>query len=61
MFVVDINSTKPEIKKAITDLYGCTVKKINTLISFKHGDKRAFVRFKNDGEAVDLAGRIGIL
>jgi len=61
IFVVDPRSTKPEIKRAVTELYGAPIMKVNTLISFKHGYKKAFIRFKNEGDAVEIAGKAGVL
>ncbi|KAI5149449.1 large subunit ribosomal protein L23Ae [Enteropsectra breve] len=60
-FVVDTNASKPEIKKAIVELYNTPVQKINTVISFKLGVKKAYVRFEKEGEAVEIATRAGVL
>ncbi|KAI4291440.1 large subunit ribosomal protein L23Ae [Pancytospora philotis] len=61
VFIVDIKATKPEIKAAVTELYGARVKKVNTLISFKQHAKKAFVRFVEEGAAVDIASKAGVL
>lgn len=60
-FVVDVNATKPEIKSAVQELYGCKVSKVNTLNLFKQYAKKAFVKFDKDGDAVDIATRAGVL
>lgn len=60
-FIVDIRATKPQIKEAVAELYGARVKKVNTLISFKQRAKKAFVRFVEEGAAVDIASRAGVL
>ncbi|AFN83604.1 60S ribosomal protein L23A [Encephalitozoon romaleae SJ-2008] len=59
VFYVEKTSTKPEIKKAITELYGFKVKKVNTLIN-KHG-KKAYVRFDEKDAALEIASRIGAI
>lgn len=60
-FIVDLRATKPQIKEAVAKLYGAPVKRVNTLISFKQRAKKAFVRFTNEGDAVDVASRAGVL
>ncbi|CAD25735.2 60S RIBOSOMAL PROTEIN L23A (L25 in yeast) [Encephalitozoon cuniculi GB-M1] len=59
VFYVEKTSTKPEIKKAITELYGSKVKKVNTLIN-KHG-KKAYVSFADEGAALEIAAKIGTI
>ncbi|OQS54497.1 Rpl23a [Ecytonucleospora hepatopenaei] len=61
VFVVDVSATKPEIKKAVTEKYNTVVKKVNTLVKFKKHEKKAFVRFAEEGKAVEIAGQVGIL
>lgn len=61
IFVCDVESTKPEIKAAIEELYGSKVSKVNTLIMFKKFAKKAFVKFAKEGEAVEVATKAGIL
>lgn len=60
-FIVDVKATKPEIKAAVQELYGCKVSKVNTLNLFKQYAKKAFVRFEKDGDAVNIASRAGVL
>jgi len=60
-FIVDVKATQPHIKEAVVKLYGFPVQKVNTLITFKHYAKKAFVRFKDEGAAVDVASRAGVL
>ena len=57
VFYVEKMSTKPEIRDAVTKLYGSRVQKVNTLIN-KHG-KKAYVRFVDEGAALEIATRIG--
>ncbi|ADM12118.2 60S ribosomal protein L23A [Encephalitozoon intestinalis ATCC 50506] len=59
VFYVEKTSTKPEIRDAVTQLYGCKVKKVNTLIN-KHG-KKAYVRFDKEGDAIQIASKIGAI
>lgn len=61
VFVVDVKSTKPEIKKAVEELYGRKVEKVNTLNIFKQYAKKAYVKFVKEGDAVDIASRAGVL
>ena len=57
-FVVSKNATKPEIKKAIEELLGAKITKINTKITNR--GKIAIVRFAKDYSAEELGSRIGV-
>jgi len=59
-FMVDINSDKHDIKRAIQELYEVKVRDVKTLIT-PEGEKKAFVRLMPDFKASDLAVRLGIL
>jgi large subunit ribosomal protein L23 len=59
-FIVDINSDKHDIKRAIQELYEVKVRDVKTLIT-PEGEKKAFVRLMPDFKASDLAVRLGIL
>lgn len=61
IFICDVEATKPMIKAAIEELYGAKVAKVNTLIVFKRFEKKAFVKFVKDGDAVEVATKAGIL
>merc|ERR1712136_164165 len=61
VFIVDVKATKPEIKKAIAEKYNAAVSKVNTLIKFKRPEKKAFVKFVEEGAAITIAGKAGIL
>lgn len=61
IFICAVESTKPMIKAAIEQLYGCKVCKVNTLIMFKKFAKKAFVKFTKEGDAVEVATKAGIL
>lgn len=60
VFICDIKATKPMIKKACQELYGCKVRKVNTLITPK-GRKKAYVKLQEEGEAVNVASKVGII
>ena len=59
-FIVDIQSDKHDIKRAVQELYEVKVRDVKTLIT-PEGEKKAFVRLMPDFKASDLAVRLGIL
>ena len=59
-FIVDIKATKKDVKRAVEELYGVKVEKVNTLIT-SHGEKKAYVKLKPEYRAADLAVELGIL
>jgi len=59
-FVVNRKATKKDIVKALKELYGIEILKINTLITLK-GKKKAVVRLKEEGAAESLATKLGML
>lgn len=61
IFICDVTATKPVIKLAIEELYGAKVAKVNTLNVFKRFEKKAFVKFAKEGEAMEVATKAGIL
>lgn len=60
IFIVKIKSNKTQIKEAINERFGEEAEGINTLITPK-GRKKAYVKFKKDGAALDIATRLGIM
>ncbi|MBD3249675.1 50S ribosomal protein L23 [Candidatus Woesearchaeota archaeon] len=60
IFVVNKNSKKPEIKKAIEDMFKVKVLKVNTFISHKN-EKRAYVQFSPETPAIDIATQLGLM
>jgi len=60
VFVVNIAATKPDIKRAVEELYEVAVEKVNVTITPK-GKKKAFVKLHPDYKAVDVAIKLGIL
>ncbi len=59
VFVVDIKANKPDIKKAIEELYKAKVTNVNTLVI--GGQKRAYVRFAAESPAIDIATSLGLM
>ncbi len=60
IFIVDKRSTKPEIKKAVEELFKVKVEKVNTLNDTK-GRKKAYVKLSSDTPAIDVATQLGII
>ena len=58
-FIVDLNSTKHDVKRDIEKIYEVRVKKVNTLITMD-GRKKAFVKLQSEYNASDLAVKLGI-
>ena len=60
VFIVDPNATKPEIAKAVEELYNVKVEEVNTSTSIK-GKKRAFVKLAKGSKASDVAVKLNII
>merc|ERR1712189_157006 len=60
VFIVDVRSSKPQIKLAVKKLYDIHVAKVNTLIR-PDGLKKAYVRLATDYDALDVVNKIGII
>jgi ribosomal protein uL23 len=60
VFVVDMKANKKDVKRAVEELYGVRVSKVNVAITPRDG-KKAFVRLHSDDKAVDVAIKLGIL
>ena len=58
-FVVRRTATKSQIKKAFTALYDEEVVRVNTHITSK-GVKLAYVKLAEEGEAEDVAVKMGV-
>ena len=58
-FVVKRNATKSQIKKAFEFLYDEEVVRVNTHITSK-GLKLAYVKLAEEGEAEDVAVKMGV-
>ena len=59
-FLVNMRSTKPEIKKALEELYDIEVQSVRTMIT-SQGEKKAVVKLAKEGSANELATRLGLL
>jgi large subunit ribosomal protein L23 len=60
VFIVNLKSSKTDIRRAVEELYEVAVEKVNILITPK-GEKKAFVKLHPDFKAVDVAIKLGIL
>lgn len=60
VFIVDLKATKDDIKAAVQELYEVEASQVNTLIT-NEGEKKAFVKLKDEYDASDVAIRLGIL
>jgi large subunit ribosomal protein L23 len=60
VFIVNLKSSKLDIRRAVEELYDVVVEKVNVLITPK-GEKKAFVKLHPDFKAVDVAIKLGIL
>ena len=59
-FIVDRKSKKPEIKKAIAELFKVKILKVNTLV-LPSGKKKAYVKLSPDTPAIDIATQLGLI
>ena len=59
VFYVDKKSTKTDIKKAIEELFNVEIMEINTLVTPK-GQKKAYVKLKDQYDAGEIAANLGI-
>jgi large subunit ribosomal protein L23 len=59
-FVVRLEATKEDVKRAVEKLYGVEVEKVNTLIT-PRGEKKAYVKLKLEYKASELAVRLGVI
>ena len=60
VFIVNRRSDKEEIKRAIEQAFQSSVKRVNTMID-ESGRKKAFVKFREPGQAGEIAIRLGII
>ncbi len=59
-FVVRLEATKEDVKRAVEKLYGVEVEKVNTLIT-PRGEKKAYVKLKPEYKATELAIKLGVI
>ncbi len=60
IFIVDKNATKPEIKKAVEEIFKVKVVSVNTLNDFR-GRKKAYIKLSPETPALDIATQMGIM
>jgi len=60
VFVCDNRASKPQIKRAVKQLYNVDCIQVNTLIR-PDGLKKAYVKLKSEDDALDVANQIGII
>lgn len=60
LFVVDRKASKADIKKAIELLFKAKVVAVNTMIELDD-TKKAFVKFKPETSAIDIATNLGLM
>lgn len=59
VLIVNEDSTKPEIKNAVEELFDVEVEKVNTLL--QGSQKKAYVKLTEDYDAMDVATRLGMI
>jgi large subunit ribosomal protein L23 len=59
-FVVRLEATKEDVKRAVEKLYGVEVEKVNTLVT-PRGEKKAYVKLKPEYKASELAVKLGVI
>ena len=59
-FLVSMKATKPEIRKALEELYDVDILSVRTMITSR-GNKKAVVKLAKEGSANELATRLGLL
>ncbi len=59
VFIVDRKAKKPDIKKAVEELFNVKVQKINTLIGVE--GKKAYVKLNKENNAMDVATKLGLM
>ncbi len=60
VLMVDIDANKNQVEDAVEELFGVTVKKVNTTIT-PQAKKKAFVRLSAEDDAMDVATRLGMI
>ncbi len=60
LFVVEMKATKQEIKKAVESAFEVKVIKVNSFLTSK-GERRAYVKLRNDNPAMDIMTKMGLM
>ncbi len=61
IFIVDRKADKPDIKKAVEEIFKVKVVSVNTTIERKDGKKKAYVTLRADYPAIDVATQLGLM
>tara|TARA_Y100000310_G_scaffold340387_1_gene435950 strand:+ start:5186 stop:5446 length:261 start_codon:yes stop_codon:yes gene_type:complete len=59
LLIVDLKSTKKEIKDAVEKAFNVKVKAVNTTVTPK-GKKKAYVSLSSETPAIDVATELGL-
>jgi len=59
IFIVDSRATKKDIKTQIEAMFKAKVESVNTTIN--GNQKRAYVKFRQDTPAIDIATKMGLM
>lgn len=59
-FIVDINATKHDIKRAVETTFNVKVEEVRTLITSR-GEKKAYVKLSPEYKATEVATKLGIM
>lgn len=60
VFIVDLKTTRTEIKKALEEIFKVKVLKVNTMVT-SEGKKKAYVKLSAETPAIDIATQMGIM
>lgn len=60
IFIVDLKSTKKEIKDSFEKLFKLKVKKVNTMLT-PQGKKKAYILLNKETPAVDVMTQLGLV
>ncbi|MEM1628953.1 MAG: 50S ribosomal protein L23 [Desulfurococcaceae archaeon] len=60
VFIVDINATKHDIKRAVEAIFDVKVDNVRTLIT-PRGEKKAYVRLTPGYKASEIATKLGLM
>ncbi|AFL67154.1 50S ribosomal protein L23 [Desulfurococcus amylolyticus] len=59
-FIVDIDASKTEIKRAVEELFNVKVEDVRTLIT-PRGEKKAYVKLAPEYKASEIASQLGLI
>ena len=60
VFIVNLQASKTQIKSAFQKRWNTQVKKVNTLVR-PDGKKKAFIVLAQEGQAVELGSKVGLI